>query len=82
MKQSIITKYRTAGNTVGTRIKATSTIGKYIVINWNYDLSEIENHWLACQALCKKLEWMGKFTIGPVVDGYVFVPSSNNKFTV
>ena len=76
--QAIITKYLSATNSRGSRIKATCDAGT-ININYPHELSGEEVYRAAADALVKKLGWdtehYGKMVCGglPNNSGYVFV---------
>lgn len=79
MAQTIITKYLSATNTRGSRIKATCWNGS-VTVGYKYDLDSRGNHEAAAQALIAKLEasadvnW--NITAGgclPDGNGYAFI---------
>jgi hypothetical protein len=72
--QTITTKYLSATNTTGTRIKATSSSGISMTRAYEYQLSGEENHEQVAMALALRLEWDYDFAVGDMPNGYVFVP--------
>jgi len=72
--QTITTKYLSATNTKGARIKATHT-GGYTSVTEGYDyaLNSEDNYCKVAELLAKKLNWDGKFIGGHTKDGMVFV---------
>lgn len=68
--QAITTKHLQATDTKGRRIKATSAGGMSVIIPWDYELDDRQNHWAAAMALINKLGWYGPFTIGETKTGY------------
>jgi hypothetical protein len=73
--QAITTKYISATNTKGSRIKATCEAGS-ITISYPHELSGQDVHAAAAMALVRELGWddYGKSWIaGGTKDGYVFV---------
>lgn len=77
MRQVIITKYCGPTDNKGARVRATCE-AKTIYVSWDHALSSEENHIVAAMNLAKvALVWDGKFTVGSLDTGYVFVPSSN-----
>lgn len=71
----ISTKFLSATNSRGSRIKATCQCGS-ITVSWDHSLDVTENHANAMKALVKKLslDWGNEWTVGSNNDGYVFVP--------
>ncbi|MCE2892016.1 MAG: hypothetical protein LW848_12970 [Hyphomonadaceae bacterium] len=75
MTQVILTKYLGPTNTRGSRIKVTTFSGS-IIVNWDHQFSQAENHTLAAHALIKKRGWDNlRFHGGLLPDdtGYAFV---------
>lgn len=66
--QAIRTKYIGATNTKPPRITAMCYSGT-VTIQANNDLSLVENHKAACQALVTKLDWGYDFVSGTLADG-------------
>lgn len=81
--QSIITKILPQTEKRPRRVKASAT-GKAGSKSINYDceLSELDNHCLAVKSLCRLLGWKGKAWFGQnYVGGYIFVfedPTADN----
>ena len=71
---AIITKYHGPTNTRGSRIIATAN-GHRVSISYPYELSGIECHRAAAEALVKKMGWgpEGKLIGGGTDTGYAFV---------
>lgn len=75
---AIITKYLSATNFRGARIKATTGNGKFsVTISYPYEDSR-NAHALAALALARKLGWTGTLIEGGTATGsvFVFVPAS------
>ena len=75
---AIITKYLSATNFRGARIKATTGNGKFsVTISYPYEDSR-NAHALAALALARKLGWQGTLIEGGTATGsvFVFVPAS------
>ncbi len=70
--QTITTKYLGATNTLGARIKATTSSGISKTISYPYELSGSECHIKALRALNEQLEWSGDMTYSSTNTGYVF----------
>lgn len=70
--QAIQTKFLSATNYKGARIKATAEAGS-IIIDYDYSLDCEDAHKLAAQALIKKFNWGGDIVGGSLAGGYVFV---------
>ncbi len=70
--QTITTKYLSATNTLGARIKATTSSGISKTISYPYDLSGSECHIKAVRALNEQLKWSGDLTYSSTNTGYVF----------
>lgn len=75
---AIITKYLSATNTKGGRIKATTGNGKFSVTIPYPDEDSRNAHALAALALARKLGWQGTLIEGGTSTGsvFVFVPAS------
>ena len=78
--QAIQTKYHGATNSKGSRISATSASGIKVFISYPHELSGVDCHAKAAEALVRKLDWIGegtsfdsKFVAGGTHTGYVFV---------
>ena len=78
--QAIQTKYHGSTNTKGSRISATSASGIKVFIGYPHELSGVDCHAKAAEALARKLDWIGedhsfasKFVAGGTYTGYVFV---------
>lgn len=56
---SIVTRYLSATASHGARIKAKSAGGNTLTVNYQYDLSDRDNHMMAACALAKDLGWEG-----------------------
>lgn len=74
MSQAIETKYFTATNVRGSRIKATAWAGS-VTISRDWELDVADAHRAAADALIAKLGWSGTYVQGSNVkgDGYYFV---------
>ena len=74
--QTIITKYLGPTATLGSRIKAMSSSGhkgSTYTVGWDHSLNVEGNHTYAAQLLLNKLGWQGKWRMGGLTSGYVFV---------
>jgi len=78
--QAIETKKHGPTNTRGARIIATSASGERVTIGYPYELSGVDCHAKAAEALARKLEWIracdefeDRFVAGATQKGYVFV---------
>jgi hypothetical protein len=81
--QTIVTKYLGPTNTLGARIKATSSGGISATISYPYELSGANVFMRAVQALNKKLGWQGCMIAGGLKDGgYIFVFANDEKMTL
>ena len=76
--KTITTKYLSATNTKGSRIKAISEVNS-ITIPYDYSLSNGDVYWKAAEALCHKLGWTGSMVEGGLDNGYVYVFSNDTK---
>lgn len=65
--QCIITRFLPATNFKGSRIVATASGGRRIVVG--YDHAEGDPHIAAARALAMSLGWKGRFAIGRLKDG-------------
>ena len=72
--QTITTKYLSATNTQGARIKATHT-GGYTSVTEGYDyaLNSEDNHMVVAHMLAQKLGWDATYVGGHTKEGMVFV---------
>ena len=72
--QAIETRYLSATNTRGGRIKATAWGGS-IIVSYDYALNTDDAHKAAADALIAKMGWNGTFAQGGNVkgNGYYFV---------
>ena len=70
---AIQTKYLSATNTRGSRIKAWTTNGQSITISYDYALDGMEVYKKAALALCEKMGWSTNIDGGSTEDGYTFV---------
>tara|TARA_R110001606_G_scaffold123822_1_gene256988 strand:- start:1067 stop:1339 length:273 start_codon:yes stop_codon:yes gene_type:complete len=74
--QTIITKYLPATDTRDSLIKATTSSGhkgSTYTVGWDHSLNVEGNHTHAAQLLLNKLGWQGKWRMGGLTSGYVFV---------
>ncbi len=74
--QTIITKYLGPTATLGSRIKAMTSSGhkgSTYTVGWDHSLNVEGNHTHAAQLLLNKLGWQGKWRMGGLHSGYVFV---------
>jgi hypothetical protein len=74
--QTIITKYLGPTATLGSRIKAMTSSGhkgSTYTVEWDHSLNVEGNHTYAAQLLLNKLGWQGKWRMGGLTSGYVFV---------
>jgi len=70
---AIQTKYLSATNTRGSRIKAWTTNGQSITISYDYALDGMEVFKKAALALCEKMDWSKNIDGGSTEDGYTFI---------
>ena len=72
--QTITTKYLSATNTKGARMKATHT-GGYTSVTEGYDwaLNNEDNHMVVAHMLAQKLKWDATYVGGHTKEGMVFV---------
>ena len=70
--QTITTKYLSPTNTLGARIKATTSSGISKTISYPYELSGAECHIKALRELNKQLNWTGDMTYSSTERGYIF----------
>ena len=80
--KTIQTKFLGETNTLGVRIKATTSEGKSVVVSYAQELSGEAAHFEAVKELCKKLNWKGEFVAGSTKKGYVFVLKNNKDFKI
>lgn len=71
--KAIITKYRGATNSRGSRIIASDGDRNRVTIPYPYELSGEAVHRAAADALCKKMGWTGRLIGGSLGNDYVFV---------
>ena len=71
--KAIETKYLCPTITCGARIKASDCAGNSITMPYQHQVSLLEGHRRAAQALKIKMAWQGNFAIGYTRKGYVFV---------
>jgi len=79
--QTIITKYLGPTATLGSRIKAMTSSGhkgSTYTVGWDHSLNVEGNHTYAAQLLLNKLGWQGKWRMGGLPSGYVFVNTDAN----
>lgn len=78
--QAITTKYIAPTNTKGSRIAARCQ-ARRIVVDWNDDLDQAENHAVAAKRLAMSLEWIGEWVGGGLPDdsGFAFVCTDVEK---
>lgn len=70
---SIVTQYLNATASHGARIKAKSAGGNTLTVNYQYDLSDRDNHMMAACALAKDLGWEGHLIQGVTDRDYVHI---------
>jgi hypothetical protein len=72
--KAIVTKYLSATNSRGSRIKASAEGVKSVTLGYSYDLSGEEAHKAAALELCKKYGWPMNLVGGglPNCKGYAF----------
>jgi hypothetical protein len=80
--QTIQTKYFGPTNYLGSRIKATTESGISTTISYPYELSGVDCHIKAVNALNKKLGWSGDMIIGGLKQGFVFTFENDNRMTL
>ena len=74
MNEAIVTKYRGATDSRGSRIVAKACGGLRVSIPYPYNLSGEAVHEAAALALMSKAGWTGKLIAGYMPDGgYVFI---------
>ena len=76
--QAIVTKYLSATNTRGTRIKAYCQAGS-ITLGWDHALNHAGNERSAAEALCAKFGWGCDLVAGSLPDGeavFIQVPKA------
>ena len=66
---SIVTRYLSATASHGARIKAKSAGGNTLTVNYQYDLSDRDNHMMAACALAKDLGWEGTLISSTLAQG-------------
>ncbi len=67
--KAIQTKYVSATNTKGSRLKAWSEGNKPIFVSYDHDYDGQENHAHAAVAFAKKMKWEGTLIGGGLPDG-------------
>lgn len=78
--QYISTKYLSATNTKGSRIKAqASSASESITIAYDYSLDCEQAHAKAAMLLANKLDWKGEYAAGGNDNGYVFAYIGNSN---
>jgi hypothetical protein len=80
--KAIVTTYRPATNTRGSRIAASDEDGNRISIPYPHELSGEAVHRQAAEALCTKMGWHGRLTSGSLKHGYVFVFTSTSDVVI
>ncbi len=71
--QAIITKYHGPTNTRGSRVSATAANGQRVFMGYDSAHTSEENHRIAAEKLCEKLDWHGKLASGSLKNGMVWV---------
>lgn len=71
--KAIITKYKGATDTKGSRIIASDGDGNRVTIPYPHELSGEAVHHAAAVALCEKMKWDKELLGGGTKDGYAFV---------
>lgn len=79
--QTIITKYMSATNTLGSRIKATGG-GQSVTVPYDYSMADSELHAHAVAVLNKKLHWSGEMVGGSMPNGMVWVFANDERVTL
>ena len=72
MFQAISTHFLAPTDTKGPRLVATAYAGR-VVVDYDHDYNEPENHQRAAAALAQKLQWDGSWHGGSTRQGYTFV---------
>jgi len=81
--QTIITHWLPPTNFRGSRIKARTSSGVYVIVPWDHALNIERNHNAAARALCRKLGWSGEWVRGwDEKAGYVFVNIAGERMSV
>ena len=80
--KAITTKFLSATNFKGARIKASDNDGNGITISYPYEFSGAAVYAQAAIALCKKMGWTGTLISGSTQSGYVFVFSDSDRFEI
>ena len=75
--KTISTKYLSATNFKGSRIKATDCDNS-ITISYPHELNHEQAHMKAAQALMEKMDWLGEMMGGHTKDGMVFIFPDND----
>lgn len=73
--KAIKTSYLGPTDRRGGRIKATDCDRNSLVVPYQYDLNDDENHKVAATLLCEEMKWKGKTIMGsfPLFNVHVFV---------
>jgi len=71
--KAITTKYLSATNSHGARIKAYDLDGNQVTIPYPYNLNQKEAHEKAMKRLLEKMDWDGELIGGATKEGYVWV---------
>lgn len=66
--KAITTKYFGPGNVRGSKIIASDGDHNRIQLSWDDSKDSDENHKAAAQALCRKLNWKGRLSMGWLKD--------------
>lgn len=67
--KAISTTYHGPGNVKGARISASDGDGNRVSINYPDEATRDDAHWLAAEALCRKMGWSGTLAEGTVMLG-------------
>lgn len=75
MATAVFTKYLGPTSMRGSRIKAYAAVGdrRFVVLNYNPELSPEQNHDAAARALADQYAWNGYWYRGDAGDVYVYV---------
>jgi hypothetical protein len=80
--KAIVTTYRPATNTRGSRIAASDEDGNKVTVPYPHELSGEAVHRRAAEALCAKMRWHGRLTSGSLKHGYAFVFSNTSDAVI
>ena len=84
--QTISTQYYGPTDHRGSRVRAKASYGKTTYWHdWDYSLSNMENHREAAKQLMIKLNWesvSGSWIMGGTKDGYIFVNNSETFYNI